>query len=283
MDGKRQAGGFTLIELLVIIAIIAILITLLSPVLRLAKERAQQTVCVANLKSIGVSSLSFANDHLTIFPRAWKNTWTISSVLPYINSRSDDAYNSVTGGWLTWGTSHRQYREYGISDSALLCPSGDQKVVWECAIGCDDRNWDNICAVGYMFISGTHPADLYVGGVSLPRSTSILNYGTKIPAVTLRDPGLANRVVVADTVFRGGGITRSTVPGQYWPDDSKINHRRISNYELPDIQNILWGDGRVTAKDWNSYVGDVDARLNCDNGDFSIRHWPNGGFWFFGH
>ena len=44
--------GFTLIELLVVIAIIALLLALLFPVLRSAKEAGQRAVCLNNLRQL---------------------------------------------------------------------------------------------------------------------------------------------------------------------------------------------------------------------------------------
>ena len=70
MSGKRYAKGFTLIELLVVIAIIALLLAILMPALSRAKEQAQATRCLANLKQIGVAMHLYANDYDYQLPRA---------------------------------------------------------------------------------------------------------------------------------------------------------------------------------------------------------------------
>lgn len=59
--------AFTLIELLVVVAIIAMLIALLMPSLDRARKHAKQTVCLANLKSLGVSSRVYEADD----PQGW--------------------------------------------------------------------------------------------------------------------------------------------------------------------------------------------------------------------
>ncbi|MBC7806291.1 MAG: prepilin-type N-terminal cleavage/methylation domain-containing protein [Akkermansiaceae bacterium] len=60
---KSASGGFTLIELLVVIAIIAILAAMLFPVFAQARAKARQTVCISNLKQIGLAALMYAQDY----------------------------------------------------------------------------------------------------------------------------------------------------------------------------------------------------------------------------
>ncbi len=58
-----KSRGFTLIELLVVIAIIALLLALLFPVLRSAREAGQRAVCLSNLRQLTLAWLAYADEH----------------------------------------------------------------------------------------------------------------------------------------------------------------------------------------------------------------------------
>jgi len=67
MCNKR---GFALIELLVVVAIIALLASILLPTLNAAKELARQAVCASKLRNLGLAVQVYANEHGEWLPSA---------------------------------------------------------------------------------------------------------------------------------------------------------------------------------------------------------------------
>lgn len=93
--GRRRFGfvtsriprdAFTLIELLVVIAIIGLLISLMTPSLRGARQQALKMACMGNLRQIGMAALLYSDDNK-------------GSGLPVI--RED--YPTAGGDALLWG------------------------------------------------------------------------------------------------------------------------------------------------------------------------------------
>lgn len=70
-----RKGNFTLIELLVVIAIILILMSILLPALKSAKELAKRSVCQGQQKQIGLALSGYCFDNDSWLVPSMKSTW----------------------------------------------------------------------------------------------------------------------------------------------------------------------------------------------------------------
>lgn len=88
--------GFTLIELLVAIAVIALLMSLIAPSLRMARERVFRISCANNQRSIASAMVAYASDNKgnvmrcssknSNMPYAWEDSTLVQPMLPYLGS-----------------------------------------------------------------------------------------------------------------------------------------------------------------------------------------------------
>jgi prepilin-type N-terminal cleavage/methylation domain-containing protein len=63
IGASRAKRGFTLVELLVVIAIIGILVSLLLPAVQAAREAARRTLCLNNVRQLGIAVLNYESSY----------------------------------------------------------------------------------------------------------------------------------------------------------------------------------------------------------------------------
>lgn len=115
-SSSRRA--FTLVELLVVIGIIALLISMLLPALKRAREHAQSVACLSNLRQVVLAIQTYATDHHGLMlcrDDTSGSNWLWGPVL--------------TGGYLQstaakWpGSDPMKSTYFGLDNRALICPT----------------------------------------------------------------------------------------------------------------------------------------------------------------
>jgi len=123
-DGRRAArSAFTLVELLVIIAVIALLLSLLAPTARHLLIRADRTICASNLHQYSSAMHAYIPENRGLFPSCHssgpvdvEHTW-IGALYPYASNQElghcpalhgGQEDHGVTWDW-SWSGSHLGY------------------------------------------------------------------------------------------------------------------------------------------------------------------------------
>jgi prepilin-type N-terminal cleavage/methylation domain-containing protein/prepilin-type processing-associated H-X9-DG protein len=148
----RPRAGFTLVELLVVIGIIALLISILLPVLNQAREQANMVKCLSNLQQIGMAAVAYTSANKGCILPA-----DIDLGPPYVDPTFGRTWNE------TWATllvaeKHLPYpRDLPASsppglDNVFGCPSGilEMSQVTHTSVNIPDSRKDARGSMGYL-------------------------------------------------------------------------------------------------------------------------------------
>ncbi len=102
---RVRSAGFTLVELLVVVSIIALLISILLPSLRRARDSAKAVKCAANLHGVGQAMATYLAENNAWFPSSYD----------YLDGENDSS------GYLHW--SHALYSGGKVKEEAFQCPN----------------------------------------------------------------------------------------------------------------------------------------------------------------
>jgi prepilin-type N-terminal cleavage/methylation domain-containing protein len=112
----RRGKGFTLVELLVVIGIIAMLISLLLPALKRAREQAQRTACAAQLRQLTAAVVAYGVENRGRVPTGERNggpgqgehcVWVSSATYDAINHYLGAAQGKSTADYVQSPTRSR--------------------------------------------------------------------------------------------------------------------------------------------------------------------------------
>jgi len=164
----KKRMGFTLIELLVVISIIALLLSILMPSLKKAKQASRKVLCVSNLKQWGIAWSMYSSDNKSLVPTGWIGNMETSSfwnkmvngqgvcLYPYVEQSEEIRMcPEVRGTGLEAGYDSSEYQYTNIP--APWAAWGKWSV--DGGIDSPDVFKDDFGSYGVNYYAGNHPSD----------------------------------------------------------------------------------------------------------------------------
>ncbi|MBP7050627.1 MAG: DUF1559 domain-containing protein [Phycisphaerae bacterium] len=264
MGQHAHREGFTLVETLVVVSTTALLLGLLLPSLQTARQQAQKTACLSNLRQMAIAAHGYASTYDEHYP------------LAYYNRQEGDIVRSYCWDFVTWkvwsGTTGTIHAEPG-----LLWAGRTIEKVQQCPAfkGASNTMADPYTGYNYNtsyigLIDTLSPADsAQTTSVGRPAQTALFGDG-QCPA------GGANKYMRAP--FSHAGDTLLPDSARY-AGAQGYRHLRQTNVAFCDGHAGPWSEVHTrtdsSAKgilDTHNAKGDVRIGfLSCDNGLYDLK------------
>ncbi|MBN2583002.1 MAG: type II secretion system protein [Planctomycetes bacterium] len=253
----RRGRGFTLIELLIVIAIIAVLVTMVGVVAPVIQNKINATKCQRNLKTIHQVLMGYAEQNdgwLPEFSHYWGDSLTHQF-------RWDGGSRPTLDVWVA------------MSDVALLKQLGGSAEVFFCPLYPDYGNYDD-----WQFDSWNHPVtsgDSYVarlGYYTTINRGSIYNSPLTDGRMPIRkvQAGTDNMPIFAD-LLRFGPASWDPAGWYHGTDSDNVLDRAFTGGG-----NTLFFGGSVVWKEWGELeLQAEDKSLGCGAKSGETMFW----FW----
>ena len=220
-----RAKAFTLIELLVVIAIIAVLMAVLMPSLRIAREQARSINCRSNVRTLTLAWLIYKDDNDAKLPNAQTplGSYNEKTLAPWVLMPSDPGN--------TTAEVKKEYIKKGV-----LWPYVKKVEAYRCP---SDRRKNNPHHLyGYRTYS-------IVGGLNGVASSGGWEIMPCLKYTDIRDPS-TKWVFLAECDKRGYNMNSWVLnpKSRQWVDPFGIWHRS-------NTSTVGFADGRVSMQQWH--------------------------------
>ncbi|MFP4355991.1 MAG: type II secretion system protein [Phycisphaerae bacterium] len=233
---RRSCAGFTLIELLVVIAIIALLVSILLPSLSQAKDLANTTVCMANLRGLGSGVIQYAAQEADVVP-------------PDLRSRAGWDTLLVAGEFLDapkFDTREEAETDFSGNASIFSCTSVEPKLALSptdpydrAALGYIVRRYDMNGQTWYIQTS-------YAGNLST-------YYNAQFPFVRIPADAGGGSAGKSDYIHRFSSLGKTSQLAMaydgWWTHNAYVPQRITARHSGLEKTNIVHFDGHVASYD----------------------------------
>ena len=129
---RHNPRGFTLLELLVVVAIIALLATLVTGALVKVRNTSRCVACMSNLKTVSQEFFQFADDYAKSY-RGDSDRYGSKMF------RLEDFQEKLYGIHEFWKDKTRSEVEYRVMEQPLMCPSAEKPLVKRKDLACSQN------------------------------------------------------------------------------------------------------------------------------------------------
>lgn len=230
---KDIKNAFTLVELLVVISIIAILLAVLMPSLRIAREQAKRVYCLSNLKQMSLAANSYVNSNDGFFPISHWFDQNKSYGWDYI---ADNSTGKLVSGLLWQGDT---------IDKVNQCPSYKGTDNWSADGTYTGYNY-NTSYIGHG--QGENITTEYSGKVKAHPVWPAF-YNIVIPARANQIKNTGNCALFGDGHYSGGANKMMRSPF-LWHGDKELSIRiaGTQGYRHIEKTNVAWADGHASSQ-----------------------------------
>jgi len=230
-----RTRAFTLVELLVVIGIIAILIAILMPALSRAKDQANGVKCSANMRTMMLAALMFAQDHKGCLFGNWSDA----------GNPDEDKRDFLAGSTQDWNQAPKAGTlwRYIKDENVYRCPSRDQEGGRTIGGAFTNGHFDYSAC---LMLTGAHVSNIKLTSLYVYTTSSVAAQGNPGMSASLRAMNVPKDlrptpIFVEETAYR---LNMANIEGGWSNVDEHSDHHRGGSYYASIDGSVHWFNGR---------------------------------------